>query len=120
MNSPIRSPKDKELRTQQILEAAEAVWLEHGLAGGAIDVIAAKVGIAKSTVYLYWEKQRELMEAVRQKLIDRLTISQGEEMAPALVLLAELELAMNREQLVRGVRRPGVANNLYVALTDAR
>lgn len=114
------SQDEKERRTREILLAAEAVWLKLGLSHGTIDMVSARAGLAKGTLYLYWESREKLMAAVRDKVIAALQITDGDEMAPGLVLLAELELALNREQLVQGVRRPGVAQHLYVALTDAR
>ena len=71
-----RSLKEKQRQEREalILQAAEAVLLEKGYHEMSIDEIAARVGIAKGTVYLHFSSKEELVLALverdMQKLLD--------------------------------------------------
>ncbi|MBI2688425.1 MAG: TetR/AcrR family transcriptional regulator [Acidobacteria bacterium] len=52
-----------EFRTTEILEAARTVFAERGFNGATIDAIAVEAGVAKGTVYLYFDSKRELFLA---------------------------------------------------------
>lgn len=47
-------------RPQQILEAALAVFGRHGVANTAVDDIAARAGVSKGTIYLYFTNKEQL------------------------------------------------------------
>lgn len=60
-------------RPQQILDAALAVFDEQGLDGARLDDIARRAGIAKGTIYLYFQNKEELFrEVVRHTIVSRL------------------------------------------------
>jgi len=62
-----------EERPQQILDAAFAVFGEHGLAGARLEDIARRAGIAKGTIYLYFPNKEALFkEMVRSTMIARI------------------------------------------------
>ena len=46
-----------EVRRQAILEAALAVFAAHGFEAARLDDVAARAGVAKGTVYLYFKRQ---------------------------------------------------------------
>ncbi len=46
-----------EFREAEILEAARKVFGEHGYANATVDLIAAEAGVAKGTLYLYYESK---------------------------------------------------------------
>ena len=52
-----------EFRTTEILDAARAVFALKGFQGATIDNIASVAGVAKGTVYLYFDSKRELFLA---------------------------------------------------------
>ena len=59
-----------EERPQQILEAALAVFAEHGIAAAKLEAIAARAGVSKGTIYLYFQSKEELFkEVVRQTVV---------------------------------------------------
>ena len=60
-----KSKKDVllEFRTTEILDAARHVFAEKGFNDATIDQIAALAGVAKGTVYLYFESKRDLFLA---------------------------------------------------------
>jgi AcrR family transcriptional regulator len=55
-------------RPQELLDAALVVFSEHGLARARVEDIAARAGVSKGTVYLYFDSKEELFrEAVRDR-----------------------------------------------------
>src|SRR5262245_57440941 len=58
----IRTKKDvvTEFRTAGILEAARKVFAQKGFNDATVDDIAAAAGVAKGTVYLYYESKRDI------------------------------------------------------------
>lgn len=53
---------DTQVRKQQILEAASALFLDNGYAGVSIDDIAAACGIVRGTVLRYFHSKKELYD----------------------------------------------------------
>jgi len=69
-------------RPDEILGAALEVFANQGLAGARVEDIAARAGVSKGTVYLYFPGKEELFrEAVRAKV--RRTIEELSLAAPA-------------------------------------
>ncbi len=56
-----------EVRRQQILDAAAQVFLDRGLAQATIADVAEAAGVAKGTVYLYFESKSALLTALRAR-----------------------------------------------------
>jgi AcrR family transcriptional regulator len=54
----------KEARPDEILAAALASFAERGFAATRLDDVAARAGISKGTLYLYFNGKEELFEAV--------------------------------------------------------
>ena len=67
-----REPKwrrRKEARPADIAAAALAVFAEKGFAGARIEEIAARAGISKGTLYLYYHGKAELFRAVVREVV---------------------------------------------------
>jgi AcrR family transcriptional regulator len=56
----------KEARPAEILEAALDVFTEHGFAAAKLDEVARRAGIAKGTLYRYFDTKEDLFRAVVQ------------------------------------------------------
>jgi AcrR family transcriptional regulator len=73
MSEPATEPRWRRLpeeRPKQILDAALAVFAEHGLAAARLDDIAKRAGVSKGTIYLYFSNKEELFrEVVRASVI---------------------------------------------------
>src|ERR1700742_4881151 len=70
---PQRWQRRKEERAPEILEAALACFAEKGFAGTRMDDIAARAGITKGTIYLYFKSKEELFKALaRQSIGERI------------------------------------------------
>lgn len=70
---PQRWTRRKEERAPEILEAALACFAEKGFAGTRMDDIAARAGITKGTIYLYFESKEAVFKALaRQSIGERI------------------------------------------------
>lgn len=93
MDQPVagRWKRRKKARPQEILEAALAVFAEKGFAATRMDDIAARAGVTKGTIYLYFASKEEVFKSlVRQtiggtltQIVDKVAAYKG----PARVLL---------------------------------
>ena len=66
----------KEARPQELLDSALDLFVEKGFAATKIDDVAARAGVSKGTVYLYFPSKEELLKAVIRHNLS-LTIAQG-------------------------------------------
>jgi AcrR family transcriptional regulator len=84
----------KTARPTEILAAGLASFAEHGFAATRLEDVAARAGVTKGTLYLYFRNKEDLFKAVvRQELVPNL--ERGEALvaaaeAPSLVLLEQL------------------------------
>jgi AcrR family transcriptional regulator len=53
---------DADTRRQAILDAALSVFAEHGFEAARLDDVASRAGVAKGTLYLYFEHKEALFE----------------------------------------------------------
>ena len=70
-------------KREAILEAAQALFLKHGLRGTSMEAIARQAGIAKPTLYAYFPQKTAIFEALLAHLTatwreDFVTVLQGE------------------------------------------
>ena len=59
-----RTPQEREARVNAIMAAALDQFSQAGFAAARLDDIAAAAGIAKGTIYLYFESKERLLEAL--------------------------------------------------------
>jgi AcrR family transcriptional regulator len=72
-NASTRWRRRKEARPEEILSAALESFAERGFAATRIEDVAARAGISKGTLYLYFDGKEELFKAVvRQALLPNL------------------------------------------------
>jgi AcrR family transcriptional regulator len=62
MTNAVKTKKDvvTEFRTSGILEAARKVFAKKGFSEATVDDIAGAAGVAKGTVYLYYQSKRDI------------------------------------------------------------
>jgi AcrR family transcriptional regulator len=53
-----------DARPQELLEAALTVFVERGYAAARLEEVASRAGVAKATLYRYYENKLELFKAV--------------------------------------------------------
>jgi AcrR family transcriptional regulator len=89
----LRWRRRKQARPGEILAAALACFKDRGFAGTRLEDVAARAGVTKGTIYLYYSSKEELFEAVvRSELtpnIDHLEAALAEPV-PAAVLLERI------------------------------
>jgi AcrR family transcriptional regulator len=89
-----RWQRRKTARPGEILSAALASFAEHGFAATRLDDVAARAGVTKGTLYLYFPNKQELFKAVvRQELvpnIERAEAVAADLRTPSLALLEKL------------------------------
>lgn len=67
MTEPIRTQRwqrRKDARPAEVLEAALDVFFEKGFAAARLEDIAARAGVSKGTIYLYFESKDDVFEAL--------------------------------------------------------
>jgi TetR/AcrR family transcriptional regulator, fatty acid metabolism regulator protein len=93
----IRSLKEKQRqeREELILQAAEEMLAEKGYHETSMDEIAARVGIAKGTVYLHFPSKEDLVVALYEGNIQKMS------QAVEAILSSELTARAKLEQLLQ-------------------
>ncbi|HEX2592437.1 MAG TPA: TetR/AcrR family transcriptional regulator, partial [Rhizomicrobium sp.] len=59
-----RWKRRKDARPSEILDAALAVFAEKGFAGARMEDIAARAGVTKGTIYLYFENKEAVFKSL--------------------------------------------------------
>src|SRR5919205_4147296 len=88
-----RSEEARQAKLQAILDAALEVFSEKGFADARLDDVAARAGVAKGTIYLYFASKEALFEALIHSGI-AVPIEAIEDKVLALDLSAEATLRM--------------------------
>jgi len=70
----------KEARPQELLNAALDLFVEKGFSAARSDEVAARAGVSKGTLYLYFPSKEELFKAVVRNNLSAL-IAQGQAIA---------------------------------------
>jgi AcrR family transcriptional regulator len=74
-----RWARRKEARPAELLAAALDLFVERGFAGTRLDDVAARAGVSKGTLYLYFENKEELFKAVvRENIVARISAARDE------------------------------------------
>ena len=107
---------------ERILDAAEALFAEHGLAGTAVRDIARDVGLTAASLYNHFSGKQELYEAVLERgvrpLIEMIQEVAGRD-APSDARAALIEAVMrhlgSRPHLPRLVHHEVISGGSYLA-----
>ena len=66
------APRKGELRREEILAAATAIFAEHGYERASIEIICAAIGIARGTLYQYFADKKALFREILEVHADRI------------------------------------------------
>lgn len=69
VGAPVRWTRRKQARPAEILEAALKVFAEKGFAGARMEDIAARAGVTKGTIYLYFENKEAVFKTLVRESI---------------------------------------------------
>lgn len=64
MSSPEKRKKEKENKKNTILKAARKLFFDRGFKFVTVDSIAAKAGVSKGSIYLYFDSKEEIYAQV--------------------------------------------------------
>ncbi|HWK49709.1 MAG TPA: TetR/AcrR family transcriptional regulator [Steroidobacter sp.] len=72
--APVRArgrPRTKpaELRREELLDAAQQLFVEKGIGATSIDDIASAAEVAKGTFYLYFPSKEALLQALQERFV---------------------------------------------------
>ena len=71
---PAKRSRRKQARPAELLEAALALFVEKGYAATRVEEVAARAGVSKGTLFLYFPSKEELFKAVvRENIVGRFT-----------------------------------------------
>lgn len=74
-----RWKRRKDDRPSEILTAALAVFTARGFSASRLDDVAAKAGISKGTLYLYFRSKEDLFKAmVREMLVSNIALAEAQ------------------------------------------
>jgi AcrR family transcriptional regulator len=62
--------KPPEIRREELMDAAERLFLAQGIATTSVDAIVAGADVAKGTFYLHFQSKEQLLAALQQRFID--------------------------------------------------
>ena len=65
--STIKHARRKEARPGELLDAALDLFVEKGFAATRAEEVAARAGVSKGTLFLYFQSKEELLKAVVEK-----------------------------------------------------
>lgn len=129
---PIRT-RDAERTAAAIYEAAAAEFAAHGYEGARVDVIAARSGVNKRMIYIYFGDKKGLyLEILRRKVLamhEVFTADWGSGQTPADNLVSYFQGTMIERELLRFVQwealevtpdEPVVAEEERVAMFDEK
>ncbi len=94
--STVRPPRQrlKDIRPQQLLDAALTLFVEKGFAATRSEEVATLAGVSKGTLYLYYPSKEELFKAVVRQNISKLIGEGGEIVASFVGSTSELLLML--------------------------
>jgi AcrR family transcriptional regulator len=98
-----------EFRRAEIVDAARTVFAHRGFADGIMDEIAKEAGVAKGTLYLYFQSKTEIYKAVldhdmrtlKKSTLSRLDEAKGLREKILAFILARLERAEASREFFR-------------------
>src|SRR6478752_533786 len=71
-DAPARRGRRKEARPGELLDAALDLFVEKGFAATRSEEVAARAGVSKGTLFLYFPSKEELFKAVvRENIVGR-------------------------------------------------
>ncbi len=76
--APATRQRRKETRPQELLDAALALFVEKGFAATRSEEVAARAGVSKGTLYLYYPSKEELFKAVVRHNVSQILVEAAE------------------------------------------
>lgn len=91
-----RITKEPEERRQEIIEATERLFREHGFSNCSVEMIIREIGVAKGTFYYYFKSKKEVLRAIVNKALDQIVEQTGQIAEdPSLSAMAKMQLLLS-------------------------
>src|SRR3954447_6705364 len=103
--------RGERIRRDAILDATRELLLEGGVQRLTIEGVAARAGVAKTTIYRRWRSKDELAFAVLLELVDLLTVPDVGNTREELVYLVESVVRVLGSTMMGGVMQ-GLVSDL--------
>jgi len=114
--APPARTRRKEARPAELLDAALETFRDRGFAATRMDDIAARAGVSKGTIYLYYPSKQAIFEAlVRERLLPNLDRAEAALAAAPGDAAAQLRLLLGRLAQVAGDPRITALPKLVLA-----
>lgn len=123
----MRTVKDAKERRNEILDAAENLFINKGYGKSTIVDILEAVGIAKGTFYYYFKSKEEVMDAIINRVVENdmemaIQISRDTSMTPVQKIIAILMAQQpsdggSKELLIEQFHRPDNADMHQKSIT---
>ncbi len=106
-----------EVRHADLIDAALASFMEHGVAGTSVDDIVHAANVAKGTFYLYFESKDAIVDAVAARMVEQVgdaveaaaadaTLSPVARIRSLAATMGELGQARHERDLIEVFHRP--------------
>jgi len=112
---------------RRVIDAALALFAEHGISGTSLQMIADALGVTKAAVYHQYNAKNEIVLAVAQVVLARLeaavTASEAERSRPrarAILVTAMIDLAVEQRRMAGILQRDPVMLRLLANHTPFR
>ena len=90
-----RIVKDPDVRRAELIETAERLFDEKGYDNTAVADIVSEAGVAQGTFYYYFDSKSAMMDAVLDRIVDRLEVLSEEVMVSEGMSAVDRMIAIN-------------------------
>ncbi len=102
-SAPATATRRRGAKEQDILDAAQEQFAQHGYGGASIETIAAGIGMTRHSLLYYYASKEQLYVAVLNRIVDRWlegmqALSIGDDPAKAIAQYIAVKMRFSKEQ----------------------
>ncbi len=101
--APVPATRKRDAKEQDILDAAQDQFAQHGYGGASIESIATTIGMTRHSLLYYFASKEQLYVAVLNRIVDRWldgmqALSIGDDPAQAIAQYIAVKMRFSQEQ----------------------